>query len=141
MREMNEGKRSTVGNPELEWAREYERSLIPKSHRFPRKGDLYRAKRELTVSYLTSWSAPYTGGDKTTIYPGEEFWIDSDPVDAEPIGTYALAVDYDVLERRIVPSSDRNAPLYGGFYFSFDTISLNEDFELVETNYRGDNKP
>lgn len=32
--------RSTVGPPEVEWARDYERSLIPAGTRFPKKGDV-----------------------------------------------------------------------------------------------------
>lgn len=134
-REMDEGKRKSLGQPEMEWAREYEASLIPEDYRFPHKGDLYESKKEQVVDYLTSWAAPFTGGDKTTIYPGERFWIDSEPIFDKPISSYAMAVDYDALERRIVPSSDRNAPKYGGFYFSFDTVVLNEDFELIQTGY------
>ena len=51
-----------VGPPEVDWARDYERSLIPAGTRFPKKGDVYEATRDVEVSYLTSWSAPFTGG-------------------------------------------------------------------------------
>jgi len=134
-REMDEGKRKSIGQPEIDWAREYERSLIPEGSRFPKKGDVYKVEKDLEVTYMTSWAAPYTGGGKTMIHKGERFWVDSDPMDEEPIGTYALAVDYEELEQRIVDAAERSNPKYGGFYFHFDTISLNRDFALVETDY------
>jgi len=56
-------------------------------------------------------------------------------MDEEPVGTYALAIDYDELERRIVDAAERANPKYGGFYFHFDTVLLNSDFDLVETGY------
>jgi len=53
----DEADGSPVGPPEVDWARNYERSLIPAGTRFPKKGDVYEATEDLQVSYLTSWSA------------------------------------------------------------------------------------
>ena len=134
-REMDEGKRKSIGQPEIGWARDYMRSLIPPEARFPQKGDVYREIKDLEVTYMTSWTTSFTGGGKATIKEGERFWVNSDPVDDEPTGTYALAVDYDELEERIVDASERSNPKYAGFYFHFDTVDLNRDFELFETGY------
>jgi hypothetical protein len=37
----------------------------------------------------------------------------------------------------MVTREDRNDPKYGGFYFFFKTVELNENFKLVETGYTG----
>lgn len=62
---------------------------------------------------------------------GERITIKYKPEDSMPIGAYAFAVDYDVLEKRIVPISVRNDAIYGDFYFYFSTVHLNRKFRLV----------
>ena len=138
MEEMTSGKREHIGEPELTWSHEYERNLISDSYRFPKKGDLYESNQDQEINYLTSWSAPFTGGGKATLFKGEKIWIDSEPIEQEPIGVYALPVDYEELELRIVPSSDRNAGKYNGYYLSIDTKVLNEKFQLIEENFIND---
>lgn len=135
MQEMNEGKRKQVGHPEIGWAREYENSLIPKNYRFPQKGDLYESKIDQTITFLTAWKAPFTGGGKSTLKKGDKIWIADKPTNDKPTRTYALPVDYKLLEERMVSFSDRNSPKYGGFYFSVSTIDLNEKFTLVQTDF------
>lgn len=140
MAEIESGKRKGVGHPELDWAREYEKSLIPEGVRFPRKGDVYESLYDQEVSYLTAWSAPFTGGGEATLLKGERIWIDSDPREEKPIGTYALPIEYGKLEERMVPREEREAPKYGGFYFYFKTVDLNDKFTLVETGYTKGNR-
>ncbi len=135
MQEMKEGKRKYIGQPELEWAREYQKSLIPADYRFPQKSDLYESQINQEIEFLTAWAAPFTGSGKSTLYKGERIWVSSDPIDVKPIGTYALPVDYKKLEQRMVSSSDRNAPKYRGFYLSVDTKILNENFILITTGF------
>jgi hypothetical protein len=129
--EMERGERKSVDSPETEWALEYERSQIPAGMRFPRKGDVYEALDDMSVQFLTSWAAPFTGSGEGQLRKGERVVVDTDPSDSRAIGTYASAVDYDVLEERMVPASDRNAPKYSGFYFSLTTVDLNLKFRLV----------
>ncbi|MDQ1315982.1 MAG: hypothetical protein QG662_2091 [Pseudomonadota bacterium] len=135
MDEMKAGRRGSVGWPEMEWAREYERSLLPEGVGFPRQGDLYEALCDQTVSYLTAWAAPYTGGGEALLLRGERVWIESAPADERAIGTYALPVEYDKLERRMVPEGERKNAKYGGFYFYLSTRDLNDKFRLVGTGY------
>lgn len=135
MAEMKAGKRPSVGWPEMEWAREYERSLLPEGTRFPRQGDLYEALCDQVVSYLTAWAAPYTGGGEALLLQGERVWIEIAPGDEQAIGSYALPVEYDKLEARMVPEGERKSAKYGGFYFYFSTRDLNEKFRLVKTGY------
>lgn len=133
--EMEAGKRSSVGSPEGDWAREYEISLLPEGTRFPEKGDLYEALEDMSISYLTAWAAPYTGDGKTVLFKGERIWIESEPRDETALGSYALPVEYEMLEKRMVPEEQRNDPKYGGFYFFFKTTELNEKFILIKTGF------
>jgi hypothetical protein len=70
---LDEAKKSgsAVGSPEVDWARDYERSLIPSGTRFPKKGDVYEAIRDVEVSFMTSWLAPLTGGGTGTLIKGQ----------------------------------------------------------------------
>lgn len=136
LNEMTEGKRKSLGYPELGWAREYEKSRIPKNYRFPQQGDLYEALIDQEIEFLTSWTAPFTGSGKATLHKGERIWIDSETVDKNPIGAYALPVDYVTLETRMVSEQDRTAPNYNGFYFHFSTIDLNEKFRLIGPGFK-----
>lgn len=135
--EMKAGKRTSVGHPEIEWAKEYERGLLPSDIRFPQKGDVYESKRDQTVHYMTAWSAPFTGGGEATLFKGECVWVEKDPMEDQPLGTYALPVDYETLEKRMVPKEELEDPRFGGFYFHFKTVDLNTNFILVETGYSG----
>ena len=133
--EMKAGKHRSI--KELKWAREYEQSLIPEGIRVPRKGDVYESVKDQTVSYLIGWRGPFTTGGEATLLKGERVWINSDATDENPIGTYALPVERERLEERMVPREDRDDPKYGGFYFFLKTVELNENFKLVETGYTG----
>ena len=131
MDEAKSGTRKTIGSPELDWARDYERNLLPPGTRFPCKGDIYEAVEDVEVSYLTSWASPYTGGGATTLRMGDRVSIPGAPRDPRPISIYAEAVDYKALEARVVPEADRRAAKYTGFYFSISTSALNKSFRLV----------
>lgn len=134
--EMKTGKRKSLGQPEIDWAREYELRQIPDGIRFPKMGDVYESLKDQTVDYLTAWAAPYTGSGKGTLLKGEKVWIDSAPGDKKPIGVYALPLEYDVIEQRMVPQEERENPKYGGFYFHFKTMELNQNFKLIDTGFK-----
>jgi hypothetical protein len=128
--ETTSGLRKSIGPHETEWARDYERSLLPADVRFPSEGDVYEALQDVQIDYLTSWAAPFTGGDKGLLKGGERIRVMSKTID-RPISTYLEAVDYAALENRMVPESDRNNEQYCGFYFSVKTLDLNRKFKLV----------
>lgn len=133
MREMQEGKRKSVGNPEIIWAREYQKSLIPSDMRYPEKGDVYECSEDHAITYMTAWSAPFTGDGETILRAGDRIHIHTAPDDPEPIGVYALPLNYQSMEKRIVPDKERTNPNYVGFYFYIDTISLNRNFTLIQS--------
>jgi hypothetical protein len=62
-------------------------------------------------------------------------FIDQKPSSAIPIGVYAVPLDYEAVEARMVPASDRSSPQYSGLYFSLKTAALNRQFKLVDTDY------
>lgn len=135
--EMKAGKRKSVANPEAQWAREYEQSLIPVGTRFPKKGDLYELKQDQTVQYMTAWAAPFTGGGEAILYKGERIWVHDAPRGERPLGTYALPVEYKKMEERLVPFDQRKSRKFGGLYFYFKTLDLNTDFTLIQEGFRG----
>src|SRR5215203_6896773 len=79
--ETTSGLRKSVGPYEIEWARDYERSLLPADVRFPKEGDLYEALQDVQIDYLTSWAAPFTGSGKGILKKGERIRAMGKPVD------------------------------------------------------------
>lgn len=138
--EIKTGKRS-MSQSEMYWAREYELSLIPDDIRRPRRGDVYESLMDQTVNYVTGWRAPMTAGGEGVLQKGERVWIRSDPIDEKPIGVDAFPVEYENVETRMVPESDRNDQKYAGFYLFLKTLDLNDKFKLVETGYTGNEPP
>ena len=121
---------STVGSPEVDWARDYERSLIQPGTRFPKKDDIYEAIGDVDVSYLTSCSAPLTGGGSGVLKRGEQVLINYEPL-PRPIAANAKAINYTRVEEDMVPESDRSNKKYAGFYLVLRTLELSRNFKLV----------
>jgi hypothetical protein len=128
--EIGAGVRLMVSGQEMHWAREYERSLLPDNLRFPQKGDIYELLEDMEATYMTSWAAPATGSGTGTIFKGERFILKYQPAE-KPIGVYLDPIEYEALEKRLVPAEEREHELYGGFYFSFKTTELNTKFRIV----------
>jgi hypothetical protein len=140
--EARSGKRASVGSPEIDWARDYERSLLPAGTRFPKKGDMYEARRDVQVGYVTSWGAPYTGGGTGELKTGERVIVENDPL-PRPIYAFGKAIDYARVEARMIPEKDRTSEKYAGFYVYLKTVDLARDFSLVHeestpAEYQGD---
>lgn len=115
---------------ELEWAQEYERSLLRTWARFPKDGELYEATRDTPVSFSTHWKAPFTGGGKGILRKGTRVKVRVYPFNPEPIGVAAEPLDKK-LEEDLVELRERTAKGYAGFSLSIGTESLNRDFILV----------
>ncbi len=141
IQEVIAGLRTSIGQPEIDWATEYSRSLMPDGLRYPQKGDVYESLFDQAIRYMTAWHAPCTGGGESTIYSGERVWINSAPIDDKPIGVYALPMNYQEMEKRMVPAEERSEPKYSGFYLSIDTMVLLEKYKLVETGHGHSSEP
>lgn len=120
-----------MSGEEMEWARAYERSLLPACTRFPKKGDVYELLEDMDATFLTAWAAPSTGSGAGILRKGEKFVVKDGPIRADPIAVYAEALDYATLEKRLVAAEDRTHERYAGFYFCFKTADLNRRFRLV----------
>jgi hypothetical protein len=131
--ELHAGTRETLGSPESDGARDYERSLLPADTRFPCEGDVYEAREDFEVPYMTSWRAPFTGGGKALLKRGDQIEIPDSSVIAQPILVYARAVKYKEIEARVVPANKRKSESYTGFYFAVRTFDLNTKFRLVRS--------
>lgn len=138
--EIKTGKRP-MNQSDFYRAREYELSLIPDDIRCPQRGDVYESLMDQTVTYVTGWRAPMTAGGEGLLQKGERVWIKSDPIDEKPIGVDVWPVEYEKLETRMVPESDRHDQKYAGFYLFLKTLDLNDKFKLVETGYTGSEQP
>jgi hypothetical protein len=103
---------------------------LPAGTRFPKKGDTYEATEDLQVSYLISWSAPFTGGGVGTIKKGERVIVEHDMILPRPMTVYAKPIDY-ATEERMVPESDRANIKYAGFYLCLRTADLARNSRLV----------
>jgi hypothetical protein len=124
---------SSVGPPETDWARAYERSLLRPWARFPIEGDIYEACQETPISFLTHWKAPFTGGGDGHLPKGTLVRVTVLDWMREPISVHAMPVDAPHIENLLVSEADRKNSKYGGFSLSISTADLNRLFQLVET--------
>jgi hypothetical protein len=132
MAEVDSGHRQRVGSPEVDWARDYERSLLPPDTRFPREGEVYEVLQDILVDYLTAWATPFTGGGKGTLLRGEKVIIRYAPKDARPLMVYADPMDDGAVERRLVPAVERQASSYERFYLAISTRDINTHFRSIK---------
>ncbi len=96
------------------------------------RGQRYRAKVDVVVTCMTSWAAPYTGGDERVLPRGEIVTIANDP---PPTATavYADPENYRALHRRMVPLRLRaQFWAYRGYHLALRLDQLETDFESVE---------
>jgi hypothetical protein len=128
--EMKSGLRKSISVQEAEWARNYDRSLLPKGVRFPRPGDVYQAINDVEIEYLTHWHAPCTGSGSAVLKEGERIVV-ADAYGPEPLRIYALPEDYKQLELRMVPQDERMRRDYGSFSLTISTRDLSTKFRLV----------
>ena len=138
--QLQAGERDSIGSPEREWALDYQRSLLPEQTRYPRQGDVYESLQTRTVSYITNWNRPYSGDGEGQLLTGDRVWISDDPGEQQALGSYAHALDYPVLEQRMVAEDIRSSRSFTGFHFYFSTVELNTRFKLVATDYVPDKR-
>jgi hypothetical protein len=82
------------------------------------QGARFRATRDLAVTGLSSWEAPFTGDFQTVIPAGTVLVADYGQVEgAEGFGV--VPEDYAQLEPKLVPEGIRLADKYSGYYFVF----------------------
>ena len=83
--------------------------------RWPLGGTRFRSNVDLEVIALTTWAAPFTGGDKRVLPAGEEFTVMDTPGEGST-AVGCLPVRYDDLHQNFVNSVDRANLTYSGYY-------------------------
>jgi hypothetical protein len=97
--ETRQGNRMSVNKQELEWARVYELSTLPSGTRFPRDGEIYEARKDIKVHFMISWAAPSSSGGEAMLFLGERIKVESPWREKRPLGSYAIPIDYEKIER------------------------------------------
>lgn len=133
--EMHSGKRSFIPQNELDWAEDYQRSLIPSKYRFPKKGYVYEALEDIDVELQIWYRAPGSGAEDGKLFKGEKIWIYYDPGEKE-IEPCAHPIEYEKLEERLVSNEFKELSFYAGYSIAIRTTTLNEKFKLIKKNYK-----
>ena len=120
-----------VSGEEITRAMEYERSLLGDDFQFPRDGEIYEAVDDIEITYLTHWSAPFTGGDAFVLKKGERVRVKVDDQNPEPISVYAKSTDEERLEREIILEETRTSAEYSGYSLSIESSKLSVHFRLI----------
>jgi hypothetical protein len=95
------------------------------------KGQHYRTRRDIPVTAMTSWAAPFTGGYERILRAGEEFTVANDPP-ATATAVYCDPKDYRKLHREFIPVSDRfRFWIYRGYYLCIKLKDIEESCETV----------
>lgn len=95
------------------------------------KGQRYRVTRDVPVTALTSWAAPFTGGYDRVLRAGEVLTILNDPPEGAT-AVYCEPDDYQRLHREFIPFSDRmRFWSYRGFYLCIRLTDLAEKCERI----------
>ncbi|MBI4529254.1 MAG: hypothetical protein HY695_36105 [Deltaproteobacteria bacterium] len=102
--EMKQGKRLFVGGDEGDWARDYERSLLPPGTVFPRGGQVWEVVDECDVQVDYIFAAPAGCGGNGGLRKGERVRIMTGGTDPEPLIVFFLPVRYDDLHDTLVPA-------------------------------------
>jgi hypothetical protein len=121
-----------LSDKEIRWAIAYEREMIRDKVRFPINGEIYEAIEDVTMEYITHWKVPMTCDGEFILKKNTRIKIVIVDEDPEPISVYADAVEYEELEKEIIPDEIRNDERYNGFSLGIDTIDLNKYFKLIQ---------
>lgn len=97
----------------------------------PTGDEVFEAKDDVKISYLTHFMAPYTGGSNSTLKKGERIII-SKPNKPKPSGYYCYPINEIDIEKRMVPMDERENPKYNGFSLFVDTNILLRKFTQIK---------
>jgi hypothetical protein len=130
--EMKQGKRLFATGDEGDWARDYERSLLPPGTVFPRGRQIWEAIHDCDVHVGCIFAAPASFSGTGRLTAGARVRIIDGGVDPQPILASFTPLRYDELHESLVPADVRREPRYTSYSLSVKTAYLNEHFRLVE---------
>ncbi len=131
LRELSQGgKIAILQEPEMTWARMYEHSLLPKDLMPPKAGEVYEARHDVELSYLISYAAPFTGGERGWLKKGERIRISRTPPEFA-VAAHAKPLNAREVKRRMVPFWERWHLFFTGFNLVVRFTELQEGFDRV----------
>lgn len=130
MTEMHSGKRPSIGRAEMDWATQYEQSLLPPNIRFPKVGEIYEAIQDTDVQFEIYFSAPITNSGNGKLLTGERVRVTFISPKDRPIWAFARPIQYRTVEDRFVDKAQCDPP-YGHFAVVLKTAELDASFRPV----------
>jgi hypothetical protein len=98
----------------------------------PRNDDLYECIEDASVSFVTHWRAPFTGGGTGTVPKGTTVRLVVNPAVVRPSAYYARPVDREAIEVILVPVADRTDSKFDGLSLVLTIEDLSKRFRLVQ---------
>ena len=130
MAELDRGERDGITGEEAEWAREFERSLLPPDTIFPADGEVWEAIDDARVLVMHHYAAPVTDTNDATLPRGERVRVMGSH-QARPIVIAFEPVRYDELLETLVPDDVRAEPVFTNYHLSVKTAYFNQHFRCV----------
>ncbi len=130
MAEMKSGKRLSIGRAEIDWATQYEQSILSPNIRFPKVGEVYEAVQDTDVQFEIYFSAPVTNSGNGRLLNGERVKITYILPEDKPIWAFADPIQYRAVEERFVQKAQREPP-YSHFAVVLKTVELHACFRQV----------
>ena len=132
MAEIDRGEREGgISGEEIEWARDYERSLLPPDTVFPADGEVWEAIGDAEVLVMRHYAAPVTDTNEAVLPLGERVRVIGSHL-PEPIIITAVPLRYDELLETLVPADVRAEPRFTNYSLSIPTAYFNQHFWRVE---------
>ena len=126
------GERLFASGEEGDWARDYERSLLPAGIVLPLDVQVWEVVDECDAHVHYIFATPASSGGRGRLVSGERVRIMTGDIDPKPIVVSFLPLRYDELHDSLVPPDVRSAPRYTNYALSVKTAYFNERFRLVE---------
>ncbi len=124
------GKKSTVITPEnLTVAFDYEKSLLSRlKFRLPKKGESYRAVRDVLASAYITFNGAYSSSAFKMISKGTIVRIEYVGSRGLPVLIYAKPINYAEMENYFVPKDELEDPKYNGYFLRIMTTEFGDGF-------------
>ncbi len=130
--EMRQGKRLIITDQEGAWAREYEKSLLPRQTVFPREGEIWEAIDSCEVEFEVFFAAPNGGPSGTARLPRGERVRIGPHTDSDALLVHFLPLRYQELQDTIVAPRVRANPRYSDYALYAKTAYFNQHFRRVK---------
>jgi len=130
MAELGRGERAGISGEEADWARGYERSLLPPDTVFPADGEVWEAVDDAEVRVMRHYAAPVTDTNDAVLPRGERVRVIGSGQD-RPIVVSAEPLRHDELLPALVPDDVRAEPRFTNYSLMVKTAYFIQHFRRV----------